>query len=262
WRPGRAKKVAAFLDHVLCLLPFEPPYFEKEGLPATFVGHPVVETDISSADGQAFRRRHKIEPETPLLMVLPGSRCGEVERLLGVFGQTVARLAPQFEGLSVVIPTVAHVEARVKDLTASWDVPVSVVLGSEKDEAFMAANVALAASGTVALELAMAGLPNVIAYRFNAITWAIAKQMIKTPFANLINIILGQEAIPEFIQGECTSENLSREIARLFDDEGARIAQRAAAQQALKQLGLGGPLPGEIAASVVLGLLNKETLNA
>jgi len=259
WRPGRAKKVAGFLDHLLCLLPFEPPYFEKEGLAATFVGHPVVETHIQDADGEGFRARHVIAKDVPLLMVLPGSRMGEVEKLMGVFGETVSKLAPQFADLQVVIPTVAHVEDRVRELSANWAVDVLVVRGDEKNEAFMAANVALAASGTVALELAMAGLPNVIAYRFNALTGFIAKRVIKTPYANLINIILGQETIPEFIQENCTAENLSREIARLFDDENAKIAQITAAQKAMKQLGLGGAAPGQIAADVVLSLINKET---
>ncbi|PHS78697.1 MAG: lipid-A-disaccharide synthase [Rhodospirillaceae bacterium] len=259
WRPGRAKKIAGFLDHLLCLLPFEPPYFEKEGLPATFVGHPVVETPIADADGEGFRSRHVIAKDVPILMVLPGSRTGEVEKLMGVFGETVSRLAPQFANLQVVIPTVAHVEDRVRELSAHWATDVLVVRGDEKHEAFMAANVALAASGTVALELAMAGLPNVIAYRFNALTGFIAKRLIKTPYANLINIILGREAIPEFIQDNCTAENLSREIARLFDDENAKIAQVAAAQKAMKQLGLGGPPPGQRAAEVVLSLINKET---
>lgn len=259
WRPGRAKKIAGFLDHVLCLLPFEPPYFEKEGLRATFVGHPVVEKPIANADGPGFRTRHVIAADAPVLMVLPGSRLGEVERLMGVFGETVAKLAPQFANLQVVIPTVAHVEARVKDLAQTWPVQVLVVRGDEKDEAFMAANVALAASGTVALELAMAGLPSVIAYRFNAVTGFIAKRVIKTPYANLINIILGREVIPECIQENCTAENLSRELARLFDNKNARTAQRQACKEALKQLGLGGPSPGATAANVVLSLINKET---
>jgi len=260
WRPGRAKKVAAFLDHLLCLLPFEPPYFEKEGLAATFVGHPVVKSNIAEADGVAFRRRHQIQTDVPVLLMLPGSRLGEVERLMGVFGETMAKLVPQFPGLKVVIPTVSHVESRVRDLSAAWQMEVLVIRGDEKNEAFMAANAALAASGTVALELAMAGLPNVIAYRFNVVTEFIIKRLIKTPYANLINIILGREAVPEFIQETCTPENLSREIARLLNDKTARSAQCTAAHEALKQLGLSGPDPGAIAAGVVLNLINKETL--
>jgi len=258
WRPGRAKKVAQFLDHLLCLLPFEPAYFEKEGLAATFVGHPVVETSFADEDGEAFRRHHHISPEAPLLCVLPGSRSGEVERMMGVFGEAIALLAPQFWGLEVVIPTVAHVEDRVRALAAAWSVPVVVVKGDEKAAAFRASTAALATSGTVALELAMAERPNIIAYRFNALTHKIAKVLVKTPYANLINIILGREAVPEFIQDACTAENLSRELARLLGDETARSAQLSAAHQALKQLGLGGPAPGDAAAKVVLNLIKKE----
>jgi lipid-A-disaccharide synthase len=258
WRPGRAAKVAKFLDHLLCLLPFEPPYFEREGLKATFVGHPVVASAIGNGDGPSFRARYSIAADAPVLCVLPGSRVGEVERLLPVFGETVAKLAPQFPGLRVVMPSVEHLEARLRSETAAWPAPVAVVGGGQKADAFAAANAALAASGTVALELAMAGLPNVIGYQVHALTAVLARRLLKTRYANLINIILDREAVPELIQENCTAENLAREIARLLDDEGARAAQKAAAFEALKQLGFGGPPPGERAADVVLSYLKDK----
>ncbi|HEY9163471.1 MAG TPA: lipid-A-disaccharide synthase [Magnetovibrio sp.] len=252
WRPGRAKKVAAFLDHLLCLLPFEPPYFEREGLKATFVGHPVVSSSIGDGDGPSFRARHKIADDAPLLCVLPGSRSGEVERLLPVFADTVAKLAPQFPGLNVVMPAVPHLEGRVQAATRSWPVPVFVVGAEQKADAYAAADAALAASGTVALELAMAALPNVIGYKLNALTAFLAKRLLTTRFVNLINIILDREAVPELLQENCTPENLAREVARLLDNPQARDLQRAAAFEALKRLGFGGPPPGERAADVVL----------
>jgi len=259
WRPGRAKKVAAFLDHLLCVLPFEPPYFEKEGLNATFVGHPVVESSFGQADGHAFRKRHNLPLKVPLMCVLPGSRNGEIERLMPVFGDAISKLAPQFQDLTVVLPTVDHVKARVLEFSKNWAVPVIVVNGEEKAEAFKASNAALAASGTVALELAMAGLVNVIGYRFQTMTGFLLKYLIKTPYANLVNVILGREAIAEFIQDECTAENLSFELARLLDDEEARKAQLLAAQEALTELGLGGEAPGMRAAQVVMEMISQET---
>ncbi|MCR4376838.1 MAG: lipid-A-disaccharide synthase [Rhodospirillales bacterium] len=258
WRPGRAAKVAKFLDHLLCLLPFEPPYFEREGLKATFVGHPVVASSIGDGDGPSFRARYGIAPDAPVLCVLPGSRSGEVERLLAVFGETVAKLAPQFPGLKIVMPSVEHLEVRLRTACATWAAPVVVVGGAQKADAFAASDAALAASGTVALELAMAGLPNVIAYKVHALTAVLARRLLKTRYANLINIILDREAVPELLQENCTPENLALEVARLLDDEGARTAQKAAAFEALKQLGFGGLPPGERAADVVLSYIKDK----
>jgi len=258
WRPGRAKKVAGFLDHLLCLLPFEPKYFEREGLDATFVGHPVVTSSIADGDGPSFRARHDIAPDAPVICVLPGSRVGEVERLLPIFAETISILATQFPGLSVVMPTVAHLEDRVRVATNTWNVPVTIVGGTEKADAFAASDSAIAASGTVALELAMAGLPNVIGYRLNALTAFLARRMLKTRYVNLINIILEREAVPELLQENCTADNLARETARLLDDQRARSEQSAAAFEAMKQLGFGGPPPGARAADVVLGYITKE----
>ncbi|MFC1672820.1 lipid-A-disaccharide synthase [Pseudomonadota bacterium] len=258
WRPGRAKKVAKFLDHLLCLLPFEPKYFEREGLASTFVGHPVVESEIGQGDGAAFRERHAIASDAQLLSVLPGSRTGEVERLAPVFGEAVAKLAAQYPNLHIVVPAVEHLSDLVRTVTKDWAAPVSVIGGEEKAGAFAASDAALAASGTVALELAMAGLPNVIGYKLNGLTAMLAKRLLKTPYVNLINIVLEREAVPELLQDDCTAEGLAREVARLFDDKHAREAQRAAAHQAMKQLGLGGPSPGERAADVVLSYVEDK----
>jgi len=256
WRPGRAAKVAKFLDHILCLLPFEPPYFHREGLDATFVGHPVVAGQLGEGDGAAFRARHDIATDAPLLCLLPGSRSGEISRLLGVFGEAAQRLAVQAEGLRIVIPAVDHLKSILRDVTQDWPVDTIVVDAQEKGDAFDASNVALAASGTVTLELAMAKLPHVIGYRLNALTAFLAKRLIKTPYVNLINICLGREAVPEFLLEDCTADNLARELARLLGDVQARDTQIAAAHEALVQLGHGGLPPGERAADVVLSVMN------
>ncbi len=258
WRPGRAKKVARFLDHLLCLLPFEPPYFQREGLDATFVGHPVVTSNVHLGQGTAFRELHGIAPDTPLLTVLPGSRMGEVSRLLSIFGETVEKLAAKHAGLTVLIPAVPHLVDHIRQAVAAWTVPVLVTPPQEKAAVFAASGAALAASGTVTLELAMAGLPQVVAYRVSPLTAMIGKMLIKTPYANLVNICLGREAVPEFIQENCTPDNLAAEVSRLMTDQSARAMQRTAASEALTQLGLGGPPPGERAADVVLSILRHQ----
>lgn len=262
WRPGRAKKVAGFLDHLMCLLPFEPPYFEREGLDATFVGHPIVSSRMADGHGAQFLDRHNIPYTAPVITVLPGSRMGEVSRLMDVFGETVQKLNAQFPGLTVLVPAVPHLANHVRQSVQDWPARTIVVDPMDKADAYSASCAALAASGTVTLELAMAGLPQVIAYRLNSLTAMLGKMLIKTPYVNLINICLRREAIPEYLQENCTADNLAREMARLMGDGTARNTQRIAAAEALTQLGLGGPPPGERAADVVLSMINHDDKEA
>jgi len=259
WRPGRAKKVAAFLDHLLALLPFEPPYFEREGLATTFVGHPVVEGGSGDGDGAAFRKRHGIAATDTVLCVLPGSRNSEVSRLLPVFRDAVSRLAASRPGLRIVVPTVAALRDTVVEATRDWPGGVIVVEGSgEKYDAFAASDLALAASGTVALELAMSGTPAVIAYKFNFLTTWLVRVLVRTPYANLINIILGREAVPELLLDKCRADLLSTALGRLIDDGAARKAQIDAAGEALKQLGRGGKSPSDRAANVIFSIIEQQ----
>ncbi|MBF0247786.1 MAG: lipid-A-disaccharide synthase, partial [Alphaproteobacteria bacterium] len=212
---------------------------------------------FAHGDGEAFRSRHGVPADAPLLLLLPGSRTGEVSRLLPVFGDTVARLMAQFPGLRVAIPAVDHLRERIRADTRSWPIAVAVVGAEEKHDAFAAATCALAASGTVTLELAMAGVAHAIAYRVNALTGVIGKWLIKTPFANLLNIVLGREAIPEYIQDDCTPDNLARELARLLGDAGARLRQLEGAREALAHFEPDGVAPGERAADVGLSVMKK-----
>lgn len=257
WRPKRAAKIARFLDHLLVLLPFEPPYFQREGLPCSFVGHPVVESGADRGDGARFRAAHAIPEHSPLLCVLPGSRMGEVTRLLPVFQETVTLLAGRHPDLRVVVPTVATVAATVREAVAAWPVPVVVVEGQEaKYDAFAAADAALAASGTVALELALAGTPTVVAYRVNAVTAWLARRLIRVPYVNLVNILLDTAAVPELLQEDCRPDRLAASLLVLLDDPVAREHQRTDAAQALKMLGYGGPSPGDRAAEAVLEIIS------
>jgi len=252
WKPGRAKKYAAVFDHLLALLPFEPPYFTVEGLACDFVGHAVVEGAIPG-DGPRFRREHDIAPEATVLVVLPGSRRGEVSRLLPVFGETVRRLHASRPDLVVVVPTVETVRSRVRAGVTDWGARVIVTEGDEaRRDAFATARAALAASGTISLELALDRLPSVIAYKLNPLTYRIAKRLVRVKWVNLVNIMLNEGLVPELLQGECRAETLAGAVTRLLDDEAARAEQIAAADTISHLLGADDESPSRRAARVIL----------
>jgi lipid-A-disaccharide synthase len=256
WRAHRARSAARAADHLLTLLPFEPPHFAEVGLPATYVGHPVVESGAGQGDGARFRAAHGIAPGAPVLTVLPGSRRAEVRRLLPVFGPTVERLAKRIPGLVVIVPTVETVAEIVGDAIGKWTPPTIVVRGiTDKFDGFAASNAALAASGTVSLELAMARVPMVIGYRVWTPTWLGLKLVSKVAYASLINILLDRPVIPELLQLACVPERLEPAVAALLTDPAARAAQLSAFAAGLAQIGLGGDLPSLRAADQILALL-------
>ena len=261
WRPGRAAKVARFLDHLLTLLPFEPPYFEKEGLSSTFVGHPVVEGPAMNADGRAFRQHHDIGVDETVVVALPGSRAGEVARHLPVFEQTFSQLADIHGDIRIVVITTGTVSDMVRAAAGTWHVPTLVIDDlAEKYDAMAAGDVALAASGTVALELAAVGTPSVITYRVNPLTAWLGKRLIKVRFANLINLILDREAVPERIQEKCRADILSKELENLLSSPETADRQRKDCREALQVLsgdgGEGGP--ARLAARAVLDAMNMR----
>ena len=257
-RAGRAKKMATYFDHVLCLLPFEVPFFADAGLKATFVGHPVVERAPTAGLGAAFRAEHGIGAGERILVLLPGSRVNEIRFLWPVFRQAIELAEAKTGKLRVVLPTVPNVAARVRALVAAWDHPVIVVEDSrEKFAAFEAADVALAASGTVSTELALSATPMVIGYKVGKLTAMIAKRYIRVPFITLVNLILNRRAIPEFVQDECTPENLSAELVQLITNPAARVAQVTASAEAVRALGLGDERPSLRAARAVLAVLRE-----
>ncbi len=255
-RPGRAAGIARLLDHLMTLLPFEPPYFERFGLPCSFVGHAVVEEGADRGDGPGFRARHDIAPEATIVCALPGSRRTEVERHLPVFGAALGLLASRIPALRVVVPTVGAVASEVAAQAARWPVDATVVTGRrERHDAFAAATVALAASGTVALELAIAGLPTVIAYKVNPLTaWAV-RRMMQVPYVSLVNLILDRPVTPELLQERCRPDLLADAVGELLGDAGARETQRIEARRAAEAIGLGGPSPSVRAAEVVLDVI-------
>lgn len=256
WRPGRAKKIARFLDHLLVLLPFEPPYFTKENLPCTFVGHPIVETEAGKGDAARFREHYNIPENAIILTVLPGSRMGEINRLLPVFRATVQRLCKSNANLHVVIPTISGVANAVNRATQEWPVKVTITQSdADKYDAFAASTAALACSGTVSVELAMAQLPAVIAYKVNTLTASIARHFIKAKFATLINIMRNKMIMPEFLQQSCTPEKLASAISELLNDPAARNRQINELSAIANWLGKDQFVPSERAASTVLEIV-------
>ncbi|HEY9235623.1 MAG TPA: lipid-A-disaccharide synthase [Phenylobacterium sp.] len=255
-RPGRAKTLATSVDHLLSIHVFDAPYFEAEGLPVTFVGNSALNIDFSQADGGRLRAQLGISPEAPVLLVLPGSRPGEISRVLPPFAEAAAILKHERPDLEVVIPAAPTVAASVREAAASW---AHVVEGeTAKLDAMKAATVALACSGTVTTELALAGVPMVIGYRLGAMTHAILKRLIRTPYITLFNIAAKAFVAPELVQDDCNGPALAREIGKRLDDPDLRKAQAAAQSEALLKMGRGGPDPSETAADAVLKLLGER----
>ena len=210
-RSYRARAMARYFDLVLALLPFEAPFFEAYGLKTEFVGHPVIERAARMTGGAELRARLGIAADAPLLCVLPGSRINEVRLLLPVFREAVAMLARQIPGLVCVMPTVAHVAARVREGATDWPTPLHIVEGeADKFAAFDAADAALAASGTVTMELALSRTPMVVAYKLGWLTYKLMRPFVHVPFGTLVNLILDREAVPEFLQESCTAEGAGR----------------------------------------------------
>lgn len=259
WRPGRAKRVAEVVDHLLCLWPFEPPYFTAHGLPSSHIGHPILQTGAGDGDGARCRQALGIAPDVPVLGVLPGSRSGEAKRLLPVFRETVAQVAAKHPDLVSLVPVMPRTQAHVAAVLADWPTPLHTVDGTDvtaKRDALAAMTGALAASGTVTLELAMAQVPHLIAYKVNHLTGLIVVRMLKTPFVNLINIAAQAQVIPEFLQYKCTPSALTAAINPLLFDADARASQRRAMADALRQMGQGAEKPADRSAEVLLGLLH------
>jgi lipid-A-disaccharide synthase len=255
-RPGRAKTLAEAVDHLLSIHAFDAPFFEAEGLPVTFVGNSALTLDFSQAAPERLRGQIGAGPEDPVLLVLPGSRPGEIQRMLPPFEKAVAILKRDRPDLQVVIPAAPTVAEQVKSMTAGWGAPVHVVEGeAAKLDAMKAATVALACSGTVTTQLALAGAPMVVAYRIAPLTYAILKHLVRTRYATLFNIAADQAIAPELIQGACNGPALAAELARRLDDPVQRRAQVRGQYAALVKMGLGGPDPDEAAAEAVLKVL-------
>jgi lipid-A-disaccharide synthase len=256
WKPDRAAKIAKYLNHLLALLPFEPPYFEKEGLACSFVGHPAIEGPAGKGDAAAFRARHGLEPDRPVIVMLPGSRTGEIDRMLPVFLETLRRLQSGRAPFAVAVPVPDYLAAKVRAGMLGSGLDAIMLSGdAEKFDAFAAAEVALAKSGTVTLELALSAVPAVIAYKVNRISYFIAKRLQVGRYAGLPNVILDRPLMPEMLQFDCTPEQLVPELARLLDDPAVRAAQLAGETEIRRLLSPEEMSPSEAAADAVLKVL-------
>jgi lipid-A-disaccharide synthase len=254
-RAYRARAMAGYFDAVLTLLPFEARFFEKNGLKAIFVGYPVLERARLIKGGDDFRRRFGISDQAPLLAVLPGSRRNEIRFILPPFRKTVERLAGDMPDLVCVMPTVGHVAPLVRQAALDWPTPMHVVESeAEKFAAFDAADAALAASGTVTSELALAKTPMVVGYRLGAITYALARRFLLVPYIVLINLILDREAVPEFLQEKCEPETLARALRPLLADTPERAQQVRDLEEAVREFSAGGEAPSLRAARALLTL--------
>lgn len=261
WRPGRAAKMAQVIDQVLALFPFEPPYMEAAGMECDFVGHPVVSEPVAdAADVAAFRAEAGLG-EAPYLLVLPGSRRGEVGRLVQPFGDALRQFIPQHPNMRVVVPAAGHVAPLVREAVQDW--PGNPVVLDPNDTtpdlavrrkraAFAGADLALAASGTVSLELAAARTPMVIAYTFHWLTWQIMRRMALIDTVTLVNLVSETRVVPECLGPECRGEMIS---ARLGEVLAAPDAQAEAMALTMERLGQGDEAPGLRAARAVLARL-------
>ncbi|RLK10543.1 lipid-A-disaccharide synthase [Ruegeria conchae] len=262
WRPGRADKMAKVIDHVLALLPFEPPYMERAGMECDFVGHPVVNEPIASEqDIKKFRVDHDLG-DAPIVLALPGSRRGEVERLAPIFGAALQEFLADPPSTRVVVPTVAHMVDVVAEQV--WDWPGNPIVvdprklpsdeaQAQKRAAFASADLALAASGTVSLELAAQATPMVIAYNLNWLTTLIAKRMVKLDTVTLVNLVSDTRAVPECLLDDCQPLKIA---AALEEVAATPDAQHEAMAITMERLGRGGEAPGLRAAKAVLDRMN------
>ncbi len=258
-RPGRAKTLAKTFDHLLSILAFDAPFFEREGLAVTKVGHPTL---AAAPDAHPERARHRIgaDKDDQILLVLPGSRPSEIERLMPPFGEAAALLKQTRPGLQIVLAVAPSVADAVRIQAAKWADPPHLLEGEGlKQDAMRAATVALACSGTVTTELAMAGCPMVVAYRVSPISAFLIRRMIKTRYITLLNIAADRAVVPELIQDECTGEALAKAVAARLDDARLRSEQVAEQNAALDLLGpREGSDPSQRAADAVIDLLRAR----
>jgi lipid-A-disaccharide synthase len=243
----------------MALLPFEVPFFTERGIACTYVGHPAVESGAAKGDGPSFRARHGVPADALLLCVVPGSRAGEVRRMLPVFGEALSRLKATHPDLQAVIPVVEATAETVREVTRAWSFPVTFTDTAERFDAFAACDAALAKSGTVTLELALAKVPMVVAYRVSPATAFLVRRMgVNVEHASLANLLVGREVVPEFIQEACTGPALAEAVDLLLRSEEAREAQRQGFRELADVLGEAIPPPSERAAQVVLDIVNAR----
>ena len=257
WRPGRARAMTAYVDHVLALLPFEPEEYRKlRGPPCSYVGHPLIEQTGTLRPGPDEQKRRDETP--PVLLVLPGSRRSEIRHHMAVFGAALGLLRDEGVAFEPILPTMPHLVDAVREGVANWPVQPRIVIGEqEKRAAFRIARAALAKSGTVTLELALAGVPMVTAYRAGAVEAWIMRRLINVPSVILANLVVGDNVVPEFLQQDCTAERLSRALRDVLEESPLRRRQVEAFAKLDTIMSTGIATPSMRAAEIVLATMRK-----
>ena len=258
WRPGRARAMRAYIDHVLALLPFEPEEYRRlGGPPCSYVGHPLTEQiSMLRPDVEEQKRRNE---QPPVLLVLPGSRRSEIRHHMVVFGETLRLLQARGVPFEPILPTMPHWQDAVQEAVNRWEVQPRIVIGEqEKRAAFRMARAALAKSGTVTLELALAGVPMVAAYRTGAAEAWILRRAINVKSVILANLVAGENVAPEFLQQDCTPEKLSRSLREVLNDASSRQRQLDAFAKIEAIMSTGNQSPSVRAADIVLAMMRKS----
>ncbi|WP_312596428.1 lipid-A-disaccharide synthase [Brevundimonas sp.] len=254
-RPGRARTLAGAVDHLLALYGFDAPWFEREGLATTVVGSSALHIDMAHADGATFRARRGVAADAKLLLVLPGSRPSEIARMTPVYEETVRKLKAVDPALEIAVIAAGTVAGDVAGRIATWPFRVHLVDEAEKYDAMRAADVALATSGTVSTELALAGAPMVIAYKIDGLSYQLMKRMVTAKYITLFNVAADDQIAPEYIQHEAKPALLASAVGRLLSDPEMAQAQARRQTAALDLMGRGGPDPSELAADAVLRVI-------
>lgn len=257
WRPGRAQAMRLYVDHVLALLPFEPEAYQNlHGPPCSYVGHPLAEqANVLRPNAEEQKRRDEVPP---VLLVLPGSRRSEVRHHMAIFGRALRRLKEEGAAFELVLPTMPHLHDLVATHVKGWSVQPRIVIGEqEKRAAFRIARAALAKSGTVTLELAVAGVPMVTAYRAGVAEAWILRRAIRVSSVILANLVIGENVIPEFLQQDCTPEKLARAMRDVLEDSPARRRQVEAFARIDQIMSTGNQPPSALAADIVLATMRK-----
>jgi lipid-A-disaccharide synthase len=257
WRPGRARAMLRYVDHVLALLPFEPEAYRKlRGPPCSYVGHPLIE-QIGRLRPGADEQKRRNEPP-PVLLVLPGSRRSEIRHHMAVFGETLGRLQAESMPFELILPTMPHLQDAIAEGVKGWPVQPRIVVGeNEKRAAFRIAHAAFVKSGTVTLELAIAGVPMVAAYKVGAVEASIMRRVIRTSSVILANLVIGENVVPEFIQENCTAEKLAPVLRDVLTDSPSRRRQVEAFAKIDAIMSTGNQPPSVRAADIVLATLRK-----
>ncbi len=257
YKPERALTTAALFDHLLCLLPFEPELFTTHGLKADDVGHPMAWWWRSKAHGESFRSRHHIHPEAKLVACFPGSRMGEITRHLPIIREAMVKLSATTPQLHSTIYIREDIAKEVYALTRNWPCPLTLCDDqTQKKQLFAAADAAIAKSGTISLECALAGLPSLTIYRTSALSAWYVRRKLRTKFVHLANILSGSMIVPELIQADCTAEKIAAGIHQLLSDEVVRHQQINALSSISEMLGTSHDIsPSMRAADIILGYL-------